>query len=367
MDATGLLFIAFILTYIGVLVYVANQVEAARLLNAKKTHQQQISEAGFGSEPNQTTILRWMLYGLIAMMASVGFIVLQVAFLNDVAAPAEAGLEELQIEVSIVTAVSTFLISALLSFLSYRVVATDSMRQRLHGWLNRWGNYNPDSPVHTTAFVLMLAMVIWTMVTFVVQGGISGMAAELAESSVDVGDLFFQAFIEIVVALLGVGLAIRRDWSQTMARLGLRLPTRDDLVWGIGTGVVLMIVAPILTTIWMSLASPEMWAEQTAAAEALNSAFATVPLAFILAISAALGEEIWVRGSLQPVFGIFFSSLFFVVLHTQVALTPGVFIIFLISLGLGGVRQRHSTTAAIIAHFIYDFVPLLFLSLIVTS
>ncbi len=367
MDPTGMLFIAFILTYIGGLVYVANQVEAARILNDQKSRPLEMGGVHFFLESNQVVILRWLLYGLIGMMAAVGFMVLQVALLTDMVDVPEADLAALQLEINPVAAVVVFGIAAAFSFLSYRIVADAALRQRLRGWFGRWGSYDPDSPVHTAALVLMLAMVVWTLVTFVLQGGISGMAEELAESSVDAGDLLFQGFLQVVVALLGVGLAIRRDWPQAMARLGLRLPTRDDLVWGIGLGFALFIVSRILTLIWIALSSPEMLSEQTAAAEALNQAFATLPMAFVVAFSAAVGEEIWVRGALQPVFGLVFSSVFFVLLHTQVALTPGTLIILLVSLGFGWLRQRYSTTATIIAHFVYNFVPLALLSLVATA
>lgn len=367
MDSTGLLFIAFILTYIGGLVYVANQIEAARTANDHSHHPDKMGEVHFFLESNQVIILRWLLFGLIGMMAAVGLMMLQVALLDDMAGQPDSDLADLQLAINPVAAIIVFGIAAAFSFLSYRIVTNENTRQWLHGWLGRWGRYDPQSPVHTAALVLMLAMVVWTLVTFVLQGGISGMADELAESSVDAGDLLFQGFLQVVVAFLGVGLAIRRDWSQALARLGLRLPTRDDLIWGIGLGIGLILVSSILTAIWGGLISSEMLSEQTAAAEALNRAFATLPMAFIVAFSAAVGEEIWVRGALQPVFGLVFSSLFFVVLHTQVALTPGTLIILSVSLALGWLRQRYSTTTAIIAHFVYNFVPLALLSLVATA
>jgi uncharacterized protein len=102
---------------------------------------------------------------------------------------------------------------------------------------------------------------------------------------------------------------------------------------------------------------------QSRAAESLAQAFATLPLAFILSSSAAIGEEIFYRGALQPVFGNLVTSVFFAVMHTQVLLTPGVVLIFIVSYVLGVLRARQSTTAAIIAHFVYNFVQLLLLIL----
>jgi membrane protease YdiL (CAAX protease family) len=40
----------------------------------------------------------------------------------------------------------------------------------------------------------------------------------------------------------------------------------------------------------------------------------------------------------------------------QYAFTPASLILLVVSLGLGWVRQRQSTTASIFAHFVYNFI-----------
>jgi membrane protease YdiL (CAAX protease family) len=127
--------------------------------------------------------------------------------------------------------------------------------------------------------------------------------------------------------------------------------------------MLFILLMAIFGAVWERLTSPEQLAEQTAAADQISQAFATLPLAFVMAASAALGEEIWIRGALQPVFGILISSLFFVVLHTQYTLTPATLVVLVLSFGLGWLRQRQSTTAAIIAHFVFNFFPLALVSL----
>jgi membrane protease YdiL (CAAX protease family) len=110
---------------------------------------------------------------------------------------------------------------------------------------------------------------------------------------------------------LGVGFAIRRGIPETLQRLGLRLPTRQDMGWGIGIGILAMIVVPVLLLLWSSVTSPEAFQAQTEAVAELDAAIVSLPLAFVVAISAALGEEIWMRGGLQPVFGNVITSVFF--------------------------------------------------------
>jgi membrane protease YdiL (CAAX protease family) len=109
--------------------------------------------------------------------------------------------------------------------------------------------------------------------------------------------------------------------------------------------------------------SAEQLEQQNQAAESLAQAFSTLPLAILLSISAATGEEIFFRGAFQPIFGNLLTSGFFVLLHTQYYLSIGTLLIFFVSFMFGWVRARHSTTAAIISHFVYDFILLFLLSI----
>jgi membrane protease YdiL (CAAX protease family) len=250
------------------------------------------------------------------------------------------------------------------AFSSMRLVMDAGLRLRVQGWLaGRGGNFNPESSVHLVAVVLMLAIIVYMAITFASVGGVSGMAEDLAQNGLEPSEFIFQGVLEVVVALLGVGLAIRRGWPEAAQRLGLRLPTRQDIIWGAGVGLVCYIVSRIVIFILLAVASPEWIEEQFAASDQLAASFTTLPLAFLLAISAGVGEEIWVRGSLQPVFGLLVSSIFFTILHLQVAFTPGTLVILGVSLAFGWLRKRYSTTAAIIAHFMYDFITLALVAL----
>lgn len=354
MDFTNLIFIIVALAYIGVTVYVANVVEVSRNQKRKATH---ISFEGH--EPQEARILRWLLYGLVAMTFAVGLIVLQAGFLSGIASDLDERFQDIPLPtISPAGAVFTFVVAAAASIISYRLITSEVSRGQVQRLVGRWGNFSPDSGIHMTALVLILVISVYTVASFVLQGGISGFAEQIEISGIGAGDLIFQAVLQVVIALLGVGLAIRRTPQQTFERLGLRLPTAGDILWGVGIGLLFIMILGIFGTIWERLTPPEQLAEQTAAAEQISQAFATLPLAFIMAASAGIGEEIWIRGALQPVFGIPISSIFFVLLHTQYTLTPATLIILVLSLGLGWLRQRQSTTAAIIAHFVFNFIPL---------
>lgn len=353
MDFTGLVLIGGVLSYVGITIYIANQVEA------------QSESGGWLASP---TLLRWLQLGLVGMMFILGLTVIQAAMFGDLAAEMPDAAQVPLPEISFAGGGLTFLAALSASIASYFVVTSEAARQRLQFWLNRWGgHYNANSAVHTMAFVLMLAIIVWTITNFVLQGGVEGIAQDIQTNGLEAGDVIFQAVVQVVITLLGVGFAIRRGVPETLARLGLRTPTRQDMLWGVGMGFGLLVLMLIFNAIWSLLTSPEVIEQQTSAAQQLNLAFSTLPLAFILAISASFGEEIWIRGGLQPVFGLGISSVFFASLHMQVAFTPGILLILIVSFGLGWLRQRHSTTAAIIAHFCFNFVQLALLALAVEA
>jgi membrane protease YdiL (CAAX protease family) len=64
------------------------------------------------------------------------------------------------------------------------------------------------------------------------------------------------------------------------------------------------------------------------------------------------------------VFGIGLTSAIFAMLHIQALFSLGMFIFFAIGLVFGWLRQRYSTTAAVIAHFSFNFLPFLLASLV---
>ena len=168
----------------------------------------------------------------------------------------------------------------------------------------------------------------------------------------------------MLFALGGVGFFMRRNLAETAERLGLRVPTLIDAVVGTIVGVVLFFAVDLGSQPWQNSVSSATFEQQTSAANALFLAFASTPiLGVALSASSSIGEEILYRGALQPVFGITITTGFFVLMHSQYLFTPAMLLILLIGLGLALVRQRISTSAAIIAHFIYNLIPFALLSL----
>lgn len=325
------------LAWVGLVMYLANTAEV--------TH-----------DPFQMRALHWLLYSMIGIIGLSGVFLLQTT--------AGQGTVVVFQNVSRSSALAAFGFVSASCLIGVLVVARVSLIHRLISRAAIWGSYDPESLVHTTAVVLMLMLLSVLVINFVVLGGTSGLAEDLQNQSVSIGEPALTALVEISAAFLGVGYAIRRTLPQSLARLGLQLPLPSDLVIGVGAGLGLYLGVVIFSRVWGLFMTENEIKEQMKAAQQLALTFDTLPLALLVSASAAFGEEILMRGALQPMFGLVTTAVFFALLHTQYFVTPGLLLIFLVGLGLGWVRLRYSTSAAIVAHFVYNFIQLLLLILV---
>jgi membrane protease YdiL (CAAX protease family) len=78
-----------------------------------------------------------------------------------------------------------------------------------------------------------------------------------------------------------------------------------------------------------------------------------VATSLLLGLCAGLGEEIALRGALQPRLGIVLSAVLFASAHVQYSWF-GMATIGLLGLALGGIRARTNTTTVIVVHALYD-------------
>jgi hypothetical protein len=314
--------------YSGFIVYLANQEEVS-------------------NHPHRW--LRPAIYGLLGLVWMFGF-----NFLLVTLSPAMESQQFLTV------AFPVFVITLVMVTVSAMVVLSRATRERIERIVAGSGTYRADSPVHTVAIVLAILVTGWVLMNFVVAGGLDGVAEAFEEAPPSEVENIFFAILNVLIALLGIGLYIRRTMPQALDRLSLRMPIRADLNYGIGIGVVLLVFEFVGTSVWQSLTPPELFEMQTRASRLLFEAYrGSLSSGLLLALTAAVGEEILYRGALQPVFGLVLTSVFFTILHAQYLLTPATLIIFVIALGLGWIRQRQSTSASMLAHFIYNFLPFL--------
>ncbi len=351
MDFTFLiLFGGILIFYVGTLIYLANQQDMERQTAG-------ISGIPIMVDQQRSTIIRWMIYGVAAMTFVMALLIFQLAaFSSSPELVSELGVEMPPVDQT--AALGNFLLALFFCVVMVRITLAESLRNQIRRLSGMTGLYDAASTVHQVAVVLGLAFLSITIGQLVLSGGLEGLASDIESNGVSFGLVIFQAVLMTAIAFLGVGMMIRRDFPQSLERLGLRVPTVGDLVWGIGSGIGLYIALLIMVVIWAALVPAEQIEQQSAASDQMMQAFNTIPSAFLLSASAAISEEILFRGALQPIFGLALTSLFFALVHMQYTLTPATLIIFVVAVGLGILRQRQSTTAAIIAHFVYNFVQL---------
>lgn len=206
----------------------------------------------------------------------------------------------------------------------------------------------PQDPVHTTALVLACYAVTLTLVQVPLLDILLAGDVSLPPS-----ELVGQALGLVVIALAGVGLGVTRSLSETVARLGLAWPGKSELTAAATGTVVLLGVQAGLGAVWMALA-PESLARVNEITNTLLGDLLNPWGAFLIGLSAGLGEEMVFRGALQPRFGLVLTSALFAFVHLQYVYTFAWVIVFLLGLGLGYLRQRWNTTTAILAHMLYN-------------
>jgi len=162
-----------------------------------------------------------------------------------------------------------------------------------------------------------------------------------------------------VVAILGVGLGIRRGFRESLTRLGYGPVTLPQLGF-----VALFVVGSLLLYFVFSwlffVLQPGLADQVTEVSESIFSPQGLGPVglvlfALLIGIGAAFGEETLFRGAIQPALGITLTSILFAAIHLQYGPSVLLIYIFVISVGLGFLRKRYNTTTTFLAHAGYNF------------
>ncbi len=155
----------------------------------------------------------------------------------------------------------------------------------------------------------------------------------------------------VTLAVVGVGAWIVRDRAATFARLGLARPTARDGV-AVAVGLAAMFALVQLVERVQRAYFPRLWEQDQSFVDSVSHAIGPEQ-AIVLGLSAGIGEELTLRGALQPRFGIVATAALFAILHVQYSWI-GILAVFLIGVLFGIVRRATSTTAAIGIHVLYD-------------
>jgi len=224
---------------------------------------------------------------------------------------------------------------------------------------------DPDSFVQTIGLVTVTALILLPLVPLAVTGNapfldanlqsVLGIGADMPGSSVNTDT--FTLIWTVIGSFFLVGLWVRRDIRGTLDRLGLVRPTLRQVILAIGLGIALVGIFLVFDNLLAGLfaASGITITDETLVNNLFASSF--TPLAAVVAaIAAGLGEELAIRGVIQPRFGILLSALVFASLHAYQYAWDGVIGVLLAGLCFGVLRKYTNTSTSAICHGTYDLV-----------
>ncbi len=226
----------------------------------------------------------------------------------------------------------------------------------------------PHNFVHTIALVAVVMLTAIAFVPLLILGeppfliAATNMAAEGVDFSGgrDNAALLraevYRLLWLIPAVIFAVGYGSQRNFSQALSRLGLVRLTGWQVLFGLVAAFGLVIAVFGLemgiAQLWESL----NWSRTDGEAFGLIIDFALSPIgAVVLGVTAGLGEELAVRGVLQPRLGILLSNLLFTALHALQYNWDGLLIVFTIGLVFGVMRKYTHTTLCALIHGTYDF------------
>ena len=211
-------------------------------------------------------------------------------------------------------------------------------------------------------FVVVLAQNVVSLLSFVYAPEAVG-AALTAGGRISVSFAIINQLPLLVIGVLGVGFGVRRNFRETLARLGYGPITLRQL------GVVAVFVAAALAFNFAAdalfrILQPGLYEQvgeitgTTQSPVGLSLASALL-FATVIGLGAAAGEETLFRGAVQPALGIVAASVLWASLHVQYGPSISVIYIFLLSIAFGILRNRINTTATFIAHAAHNFLAVL--------
>jgi membrane protease YdiL (CAAX protease family) len=198
---------------------------------------------------------------------------------------------------------------------------------------------------------LIMAGPLWLAMRIILPSLIDDLGGLLSGTGFGLGLIGY-----VMVGFAAVGYRVRRDLRESVQRLGLG-PLHAGYVAPVLLGVAALIAFNTGAEFLQRRYFAEWWLEDQRINQAIRSGLGLHEM-LLLGLSAGIGEEITLRGALQPRLGLFWTSLLFAVLHVQYSWF-GIAVIFAIGVILGVIRNRTNTTVAMAIHTLYDIIAVL--------
>lgn len=223
---------------------------------------------------------------------------------------------------------------------------------------------DPGSFVHTVALATIVPLSLICAMPLLVLGAppLLSMIDQLSESTGARGDtgqlldLVYGLVWTVPATVLAVGYGVARSLPEALQRLGLVRPSWRQA--GAAVLIALLLVGAVqllglgIEWLWTLLGWPV--SDDAAFGELIG--FAINPIgAVVIGVTAGLGEELAVRGVLQPRLGLILSNLFFTSLHAFQYNWDAMLIVFIVGAAFGLVRRRTNTSTSAIVHGVYNF------------
>jgi membrane protease YdiL (CAAX protease family) len=209
---------------------------------------------------------------------------------------------------------------------------------------------DPDHPVHAFALVLTV-LLLGTQVTSIMFTNLSASP----QPPLTVVDLIAQETPFLILAAAGVGIFIRRNFSQTITRLGLVAPAWWHVVLALAAAGVFFAFGQVMDALSHAWTPDVARQVDTTTQHLFGGLGGPVGIAAI-ALLPGICEEILFRGALQPRIGLIATALLFTSIHTQYGVSLDAVSVFVIAVGLGLIRKFTNTTTSSICHISYNLV-----------
>lgn len=212
---------------------------------------------------------------------------------------------------------------------------------------------DPNSRIDMVGFSVIFGIMAFLIVSFFAESDPSEDTA-----AVSLADLLLQVILFVGLAFITVGTGIYRSFRQAIDRLGLRPLSIAAVVLSVGSVLAMLFISGTAGVI-TELVQPDLVDDLNQVTDDMTANVQNVPGAVALGLSAGVGEELLMRGAIQPRFGLVPTSLLFALLHTQYGLTFVLVGLFAIGMLLGVLRNRYGTIAPIIAHALFNTIVVL--------